>query len=83
MGLFDVVWKVFVVGEEIVYMLFMDKLDFFFYDYLIVFFFVQENYIYVKFVVVGGDMKKYLMFLSRVVDSICDGDLVDSQIWSK
>lgn len=40
MGLFDVVWKVFVVGEEIVYMLFMDKLDFFFYDYLIVFFFV-------------------------------------------
>lgn len=30
-----------------------------------------------------GDMKKHLMLLSRAADSICDGDLVDSQIRSK
>lgn len=28
-------------------------------------------------------MKKHLMLLSRAADSICDGDLVDSQIRSK
>lgn len=30
-----------------------------------------------------GDMKKHLMLLSRAADSICDGDLVDSQSQSR
>ncbi|KAB1282077.1 Replication factor C subunit 1 [Camelus dromedarius] len=42
-----------------------------------------ENYIHVKPVAAGGDMKKHLMLLSRAADSICDGDLVDRQIRNK
>uniref|UniRef100_A0A2K6MCM3 Replication factor C subunit 1 n=1 Tax=Rhinopithecus bieti TaxID=61621 RepID=A0A2K6MCM3_RHIBE len=83
MGPFDVARKVFAAGEETAHMSLMDKSDLFFHDYLIAPLFVQENYIHVKPVAAGGDMKKHLMLLSRAADSICDGDLVDSQIRSK
>ncbi|XP_006895482.1 PREDICTED: replication factor C subunit 1 [Elephantulus edwardii] len=83
LGPFDVARKVFVSGEETASMSIMDKLDLFFHDYSIAPLFVQENYVHVKPVAAGGDMKKHLMLLSRAADSICDGDLVDSQIRSK
>uniref|UniRef100_A0A8I5T3M3 Replication factor C subunit 1 n=1 Tax=Pongo abelii TaxID=9601 RepID=A0A8I5T3M3_PONAB len=83
MGPFDVARKVFAAGEETAHMSLMDKSDLFFHDYSIAPLFVQENYIHVKPVAAGGDMKKHLMLLSRAADSICDGDLVDSQIRSK
>ncbi|XP_069868562.1 replication factor C subunit 1 isoform X1 [Dipodomys merriami] len=83
MGPFDVARKVFAAGEETAHMSLMDKSDLFFHDYSIAPLFVQENYLHVKPVAAGGDMKKHLMLLSRAADSICDGDLVDSQIRSK
>ncbi|KAM4811722.1 replication factor C subunit 1 isoform X1 [Urocitellus parryii] len=83
LGPFDVARKVFAVGEETAHMSLMDKSDLFFHDYSIAPLFVQENYVHVKPVAAGGDMKKHLMLLSRAADSICDGDLVDSQIRSK
>ncbi|XP_011512033.1 replication factor C subunit 1 isoform X1 [Homo sapiens] len=83
MGPFDVARKVFAAGEETAHMSLVDKSDLFFHDYSIAPLFVQENYIHVKPVAAGGDMKKHLMLLSRAADSICDGDLVDSQIRSK
>lgn len=83
LGPFDVARKVFAAGEETAHMSLMDKSDLFFHDYSIAPLFVQENYIHVKPVAAGGDMKKHLMLLSRAADSICDGDLVDSQIRSK
>ncbi|XP_057584405.1 replication factor C subunit 1 isoform X3 [Hippopotamus amphibius kiboko] len=82
-GPFDVARKVFVTGEETAHMSLMDKLDLFFHDYSIAPLFVQENYIHVKPVAAGGDMKKHLMLLSRAADSISDGDLVDRQIRNK
>ncbi|XP_051020640.1 replication factor C subunit 1 isoform X1 [Acomys russatus] len=83
LGPFDVARKVFAAGEETAHMSLMDKADLFFHDYSIAPLFVQENYLHVKPVAAGGDMKKHLMLLSRAADSICDGDLVDSQIRSK
>ncbi|XP_013834052.1 replication factor C subunit 1 isoform X3 [Sus scrofa] len=83
LGPFDVARKVFVTGEETAHMSLMDKSDLFFHDYSIAPLFVQENYIHVKPVAAGGDMKKHLMLLSRAADSICDGDLVDRQIRNK
>ncbi|XP_014439940.1 replication factor C subunit 1 isoform X2 [Tupaia chinensis] len=83
LGPFDVARKVFAAGEETAHMSLVDKSDLFFHDYSIAPLFVQENYIHVKPVAAGGDMKKHLMLLSRAADSICDGDLVDSQIRSK
>ncbi|XP_023439558.1 replication factor C subunit 1 isoform X2 [Dasypus novemcinctus] len=83
LGPFDVARKVFVAGEETAHMSLMDKSDLFFHDYSIAPLFVQENYIHVKPIAAGGDVKKHLMLLSRAADSICDGDLVDSQIRSK
>nr|XP_014594117.1 replication factor C subunit 1 isoform X1 [Equus caballus] len=83
LGPFDVARKVFAAGEETAHMSLMDKSDLFFHDYSIAPLFVQENYIHVKPVAAGGDMKKHLMLLSRAADSICDGDLVDRQIRSK
>lgn len=83
LGPFDVARKVFVTGEETAHMSLMDKSDLFFHDYSIAPLFVQENYIHVKPVAAGGDLKKHLMLLSRAADSICDGDLVDRQIRNK
>ncbi|KAM5271711.1 replication factor C subunit 1 [Ctenodactylus gundi] len=83
MGPFDVARKVFVAGEETAHMSLVDKSDLFFHDYSIAPLFVQENYLHVKPVAAGGDIKKHLMLLSRAADSICDGDLVDTQIRSK
>ncbi|KAM6150983.1 replication factor C subunit 1 isoform 2-T2 [Erethizon dorsatum] len=83
LGPFEVARKVFAAGEETAHMSLMDKSDLFFHDYSIAPLFVQENYLHVKPVAAGGDMKKHLMLLSRAADSICDGDLVDSQIRSK
>ncbi|CAO2639831.1 Replication factor C subunit 1 [Lemmus lemmus] len=83
LGPFDVARKVFAAGEETAHMSLMDKSDLFFHDYSIAPLFVQENYLHVKPAAAGGDMKKHLMLLSRAADSICDGDLVDSQIRSK
>ncbi|KAL6032111.1 hypothetical protein STEG23_011066 [Scotinomys teguina] len=83
LGPFDVARKVFAAGEETAHMSLMDKSDLFFHDYSIAPLFVQENYLHVKPVAAGGDLKKHLMLLSRAADSICDGDLVDSQIRSK
>ncbi|KAM4854962.1 replication factor C subunit 1 [Thomomys bottae] len=83
MGPFDVARKVFAAGEETAHMSLMDKSDLFFHDYSIAPLFVQENYLHVKPKAAGGDMKKHLMLLSRAADSICDGDLVDSQIRNK
>ncbi|TKC39839.1 hypothetical protein EI555_008140, partial [Monodon monoceros] len=83
LGPFDVARKVFVTGEETAHMSLVDKLDLFFHDYSIAPLFVQENYIHVKPVAAGGDMKKHLMLLSRAADSISDGDLVDRQIRNK
>ncbi|XP_027982404.1 replication factor C subunit 1 isoform X2 [Eumetopias jubatus] len=83
LGPFDVARKVFAAGEETAHMSLVDKSDLFFHDYSIAPLFVQENYIHVKPVAAGGDMKKHLMLLSRAADSICDGDLVDRQIRSK
>uniref|UniRef100_A0A8C5KRM4 Replication factor C subunit 1 n=1 Tax=Jaculus jaculus TaxID=51337 RepID=A0A8C5KRM4_JACJA len=83
LGPFDVARKVFAAGDETAHMSLMDKSDLFFHDYSIAPLFVQENYVHVKPVAAGGDMKKHLMLLSRAADSICDGDLVDSQIRSK
>ncbi|XP_023363188.1 replication factor C subunit 1 isoform X2 [Otolemur garnettii] len=83
LGPFDVARKVFAAGEDTAHMSLMDKSDLFFHDYSIAPLFVQENYLHVKPVAAGGDMKKHLMLLSRAADSICDGDLVDSQIRSK
>ncbi|XP_010978690.1 replication factor C subunit 1 isoform X3 [Camelus dromedarius] len=83
LGPFDVARKVFAAGEETAHMSLMDKSDLFFHDYSIAPLFVQENYIHVKPVAAGGDMKKHLMLLSRAADSICDGDLVDRQIRNK
>ncbi|XP_062964125.1 replication factor C subunit 1 isoform X3 [Cynocephalus volans] len=83
LGPFDVSRKVFAAGEETAHMSLVDKSDLFFHDYSIAPLFVQENYVHVKPVAAGGDMKKHLMLLSRAADSICDGDLVDSQIRSK
>ncbi|KAK7804592.1 hypothetical protein U0070_015432 [Myodes glareolus] len=80
LGPFDVARKVFAAGEETAHMSLMDKSDLFFHDYSIAPLFVQENYLHVKPVAAGGDMKKHLMLLSRAADSICDGDLVDSQV---
>ncbi|XP_023558535.1 replication factor C subunit 1 [Octodon degus] len=83
LGPFDVARKVFAAGEETAHMSLMDKSDLFFHDYSIAPLFVQENYLHVKPIAAGGDMKKHLMLLSRAADSICDGDLVDSQIRSR
>ncbi|KAM6220875.1 replication factor C subunit 1 [Rhynchocyon petersi] len=83
LGPFDVARKVFAAGEDTAHMSLVDKLELFFHDYSIAPLFVQENYVHVKPVAAGGDMKKHLMLLSRAADSICDGDLVDSQIRSK
>ncbi|XP_075400542.1 replication factor C subunit 1 isoform X2 [Tenrec ecaudatus] len=83
LGPFDVARKVFVAGEETAHLSLVDKSDLFFHDYSIAPLFVQENYVHVKPKAAGGDMKKHLMLLSRAADSICDGDLVDSQIRSK
>ncbi|KAI5188344.1 Replication Factor C Subunit 1 [Manis pentadactyla] len=83
LGPFDVARKVFATGEETAHMSLVDKLDLFFHDYSIAPLFVQENYIHVKPIAAGGDVKKHLMLLSRAADSICDGDLVDRQIRSK
>ncbi|KAM6151735.1 LOW QUALITY PROTEIN: replication factor C subunit 1-like [Rhynchocyon petersi] len=83
LGPFDVARKVFAAGEEAAHMSLVDKLELFFHDYSIAPLFVQENYVHVKPVAAGGDMKKHLMLLSRAADSICNGDLVDSQIRSK
>uniref|UniRef100_A0A2K6GMT7 Replication factor C subunit 1 n=1 Tax=Propithecus coquereli TaxID=379532 RepID=A0A2K6GMT7_PROCO len=83
LGPFDVARKVFAAGEETAHMSLMDKSDLFFHDYSIAPLFVHENYLHVKPVAAGGDVKKHLMLLSRAADSICDGDLVDSQIRSK
>ncbi|XP_045690307.1 replication factor C subunit 1 isoform X1 [Phyllostomus hastatus] len=83
LGPFDVARKVFAAGEETAHMSLMDKSDLFFHDYSIAPLFVQENYVHVKPIAAGGDMKKHLMLLSRAADSICDGDLVDRQIRSQ
>ncbi|XP_016061994.1 PREDICTED: replication factor C subunit 1 isoform X2 [Miniopterus natalensis] len=83
LGPFDVARKVFAAGEETSHMSLVDKSDLFFHDYSIAPLFVQENYIHVKPVAAGGDIKKHLMLLSRAADSICDGDLVDRQVRSK
>ncbi|KAL8207503.1 UNVERIFIED_CONTAM: replication factor C subunit 1 [Gekko kuhli] len=80
---FDVVRKVFAAGEETSRMSLIDKSDLFFHDYSLAPLFVQENYVHVKPVAAGGNMKKHLMLLSKAADSICDGDLVDRQIRSK
>uniref|UniRef100_A0A4W3J377 Replication factor C subunit 1 n=1 Tax=Callorhinchus milii TaxID=7868 RepID=A0A4W3J377_CALMI len=83
LGPFDVVRKVFATGEETARMSLIDKSDLFFYDYSIAPLFVQENYIHVKPVAAGSNMKKHLMLLSKTAESICDGDLVDKMIRSK
>ncbi|XP_062431441.1 replication factor C subunit 1 isoform X4 [Rhea pennata] len=83
LGPFDVVRKVFAAGEEASHMSLIDKSDLFFHDYSLAPLFVQENYIHVKPVAAGGNLKKHLVLLSRAADSICDGDLVDRQIRSK
>ncbi|XP_055584351.1 replication factor C subunit 1 isoform X1 [Falco cherrug] len=83
LGPFDVVRKVFAAGEEVARMSLTDKLDLFFHDYSLAPLFVQENYVHVKPAAAGGNLKKYLMLLSRAADSICDGDIVDKQIRSK
>ncbi|XP_069058165.1 replication factor C subunit 1 [Pleurodeles waltl] len=83
MGPFDVARKVFVTGEETDHMTLIDKSDLFFHDYSLAPLFVQENYIHVKPVAAGGNMKKHLLLLSKAADSICDGDLVDKQIRTK
>ncbi|XP_043919505.1 replication factor C subunit 1 [Protopterus annectens] len=82
LGPFDVARKVFAAGEETAHMSLIDKSDLFFYDYSLAPLFVQENYVHVKPVAAGGDLKKHLMLLSKTADSICDGDLVDRQIRS-
>ncbi|NWV81649.1 RFC1 factor, partial [Dasyornis broadbenti] len=83
LGPFDVVRKVFATGEEAARMSLIDKSDLFFHDYSLAPLFVQENYVHVKPVAAGGNLKKHLMLLSRTADSICDGDIVDKQIRSK
>ncbi|KAG2465355.1 RFC1 factor, partial [Polypterus senegalus] len=80
MGPFDVCRKVFITGEETAHMTLIDKSDLFFHDYSLVPLFVQENYVHVKPVAAGGNLKKHLTLLSKAADSICDGDLVDKQI---
>ncbi|XP_028657805.2 replication factor C subunit 1 isoform X1 [Erpetoichthys calabaricus] len=79
-GPFDVCRKVFITGEETAHMTLVDKSDLFFHDYSLVPLFVQENYVHVKPVAAGGNLKKHLTLLSKAADSICDGDLVDKQI---
>ncbi|KAM4807653.1 replication factor C subunit 1 [Rhinophrynus dorsalis] len=83
MGPFDVVRKVFSSGEETAHMTLIDKSDLFFHDYSLAPLFVQENYVHVKPVAAGGNIKKHLLLLSKAADSICDGDLVDKVIRSK
>ncbi|XP_054845784.1 replication factor C subunit 1 isoform X2 [Eublepharis macularius] len=83
LGPFDVVRKVFAVGEEASRMSLIDKSDLFFHDYSLAPLFVQENYIHVKPAAAGGSVKKHLILLSKAADRICDGDLVDRQIRSK
>ncbi|KFV07538.1 Replication factor C subunit 1, partial [Tauraco erythrolophus] len=83
LGPFDVVRKVFAIGEEASRMSLIDKSDLFFHDYSLAPLFVQENYVHVKPAAAGGNLKKHLMLLSRAADSICDGDIVDKQIRSK
>ncbi|XP_006258533.2 replication factor C subunit 1 isoform X1 [Alligator mississippiensis] len=83
LGPFDVVRKVFAAGEETAHMSLIDKSDLFFHDYSLAPLFVQENYVHVKPVAAGNNLKKHLMLLSRAADSICDGDLVDTQIRRK
>uniref|UniRef100_A0A8C5TEU1 Replication factor C subunit 1 n=1 Tax=Malurus cyaneus samueli TaxID=2593467 RepID=A0A8C5TEU1_9PASS len=83
LGPFDVVRKVFATGEEAARMSLIDKSDLFFHDYSLAPLFVQENYVHVKPVAAGGNLKKHLVLLSRAADSICDGDIVDKQIRSK
>ncbi|KAM9450140.1 replication factor C subunit 1 [Clarias gariepinus] len=83
MGPFDVCRKVFVSGEETAHMTLIDKSDLFFHDYSLAPLFVQENYINVRPVAAGGNLKNHLVLLSKTADSICDGDLVDRQIRSR
>ncbi|XP_068134562.1 replication factor C subunit 1 isoform X2 [Hyperolius riggenbachi] len=82
-GPFDVVRKVFSIGEETAHMTLIDKLDLFFHDYSLAPLFVQENYVHVKPAEAGGNVKKHLLLLSKTADSISDGDLVDRAIRSK
>uniref|UniRef100_A0A8C5A9A9 Replication factor C subunit 1 n=1 Tax=Gadus morhua TaxID=8049 RepID=A0A8C5A9A9_GADMO len=83
MGPFDVCRRVFLAGDEAARMSFIDKSDLFFHDYSLAPLFVQENYINVRPVAAGGNMKAHLVLLSKTADSICDGDLVDRQIRSR
>ncbi|KAA0722360.1 Replication factor C subunit 1 A1-P145 [Triplophysa tibetana] len=83
LGPFDVCRKVFATGEETAHMSLIDKSDLFFHDYSLAPLFVQENYIHVRPVAAGGNLKNHLVLLSKAADSICDGDLVDKQIRSR
>ncbi|XP_053560024.1 replication factor C subunit 1 isoform X2 [Bombina bombina] len=82
-GPFDVVRKVFSIGDETAHMTLIDKSDLFFHDYSLSPLFVQENYVHVKPAAAGGNLKKHLLLLSKTADSICDGDLVDKVIRSQ
>ncbi|CAL8389260.1 unnamed protein product [Arctogadus glacialis] len=83
MGPFDVCRQVFSAGDAAARMSFIDKSDLFFHDYSLAPLFVQENYVNVRPVAAGGNMKAHLVLLSKTADSICDGDLVDRQIRSR
>uniref|UniRef100_S4RTR9 Replication factor C subunit 1 n=1 Tax=Petromyzon marinus TaxID=7757 RepID=S4RTR9_PETMA len=82
MGPFDVARKVFIADEETERMSLIDKSDLFFHDYSIAPLFVQENYVHVRPLAAGGNMKKHLTLLSKTADSIAQGDLIDRQIRS-
>uniref|UniRef100_A0A671KZZ1 Replication factor C subunit 1 n=1 Tax=Sinocyclocheilus anshuiensis TaxID=1608454 RepID=A0A671KZZ1_9TELE len=83
LGPFDVCRKVFASGEESAHMTLIDKSDLFFHDYSLAPLFVQENYLHVRPAAAGGNLKNHLVLLSKTVDSICDGDLVDKRIRSR
>ncbi|XP_056890952.1 replication factor C subunit 1 isoform X2 [Takifugu flavidus] len=82
MGPFDVCRKVFAAGEETARMSLIDKSDLFFHDYSLAPLFVQENYLNVRPIAAGGNLKSHLMLISKAADSISDGDLVDKRIRS-
>ncbi|KAM6972617.1 replication factor C subunit 1 [Aplochiton taeniatus] len=83
MGPFDVCRKVFTRDDGAATMSLIDKSDLFFHDYSLAPLFVQENYPHVRPAAAGGNLKSHLVLLSKTADSICDGDLVDTQIRSK
>ncbi|XP_055871771.1 replication factor C subunit 1-like isoform X2 [Biomphalaria glabrata] len=80
LGPFDVCRKVFVSDEETRKMTFNDKSDLFFHDYSFGPLFVHENYPNIIPMSAGNHNGKHLSCLSKTIDSICDGDLVDKLV---